>query len=96
MNSNIQIISFIVSFIYGVIFYFVTKINFYLIKDFKLYLKHILTFIYTLDMAIIYIIILYHINKGYFHIYFIMLVFIGFIIGYIIDKKLSKLNVKKT
>ena len=96
MNSNIQIISFIVSFIYGVIFYFVTKINFYLIKDLKLYLKHILTFIYTLDMAIIYIIILYHLNRGYFHIYFIMLVFLGFIIGYIIDKKLSKLNVKKT
>ena len=96
MNSNIQIISFIVSFIYGVIFYFVTKINFHLIKDLKLYLKHILTFIYTLDMAIIYIIILYHINKGYFHIYFIMLVFLGFIMGYIIDKKLSKLNVKKT
>ena len=88
MNSNIQIISFIVSFIYGVIFYFVTNINVYLIKDLKLYLKHILTFIYTLDMAIIYIIILYHLNKGYFHIYFIM--------GYIIDKKLSKLSVKKT
>ena len=96
MNSNIQIISFVVSFIYGLIFYFVTKINFYLIKDLKLYLKHILTFIYTLDMAIIYIIILYHLNKGYFHIYFIMVVFLGFIMGYIIDKKLSKLSVKKT
>ena len=96
MNSNIQILSFVVSFIYGVIFYFITKINFQLIKDLKLYLKHILTFIYTLDMAIIYIIILYHINKGYFHIYFIMLVFIGFIIGYVANQKLSKLNVKKT
>ncbi len=95
MNSNIQIISFVVSFIYGLIFYFVTKINFYLIKDLKLYLKHILTFIYTLDMAIIYIIILYHINRGYFHIYFMMLVFLGFIIGYFANQKLSKLNVKK-
>ena len=90
-----QIISFIISFIYGLIFYFLTVLNFKLIEDLKVYLKHILTFIYTLDMTIIYIIILYKLNKGYFHIYFIMMVFLGFGISYIIHQKiLSKMDVK--
>ena len=95
MNSTVQIISFIVSFIFGIIFYYLTKINFKLIEDLKIYLKHFLTFIYTIDMAIIYMIIIYKLNKGYFHIYFIMMVVIGFIIGYVLDKKyFSKITVK--
>ena len=88
MTSNLQIISFLVSFIYGIFFYFLTIINFKLIESLKVYLKHILTFIYTIDMTIIYIIIIYHLNKGYFHIYFIMMVFIGFFIGLVLHKKL--------
>ena len=65
-------------------------------ESLKVYLKHILTFIYTIDMTIIYIIIIYHLNKGYFHIYFIMMVFIGFFIGLVLHKKLlSKIDVKR-
>ena len=96
MTSNLQIISFLVSFIYGIFFYFLTVINFKLIESLKVYLKHILTFIYTIDMTIIYIIIIYHLNKGYFHIYFIMMVFIGFSSGLLLHKKLlSKIDVKR-
>ena len=96
MSSFLQIITFIVSFIFGIGFYFLTVINFKLIENFNIHLQHFLTLIYTLDMTIIYIIILYHINKGYFHIYFIFSVFIGFLMGYILDKKIvSKIHVKK-
>jgi len=96
MTSQLQLISFIVSFIYGIIFYFITTINFKLIENLKLIIQHILSFIYVLDMIIIYIIIFYHLNKGYFHIYFILIVFIGFFIGFIIHKKIfSKINVKR-
>ena len=96
MSSTLQLISFLVSFLYGIFFYFLTSLNFYLIKDLKLYLKHILTFIYVIDMTIIYIIIFYQLNKGYFHIYFILMVFVGFFIGYLIYKNfLSKINVKR-
>ena len=95
MSSALQLISFLVSFLYGIFFYFLTSLNFYLIKDLKLYLKHILTFVYVIDITIIYIIIFYHLNKGYFHIYFILMVFVGFLIGYIIQKHIiSKINVK--
>lgn len=87
MNSNLQLISFLVSFLFGLIFYFLTYINFKLIKDLKKLFQHLLTFIYVIDMTIIYIIIFYHLNKGYFHIYFIFTVFIGFILGFLINKK---------
>ena len=96
MTSKLQLISFLVSFIFGIFFYFLTILNFSLIKDLKLYIQHILTFIYTIDMTIIYIIIFYHLNKGYFHIYFIFMVFLGFFAGFLINIKfLSKIDVKK-
>lgn len=96
MTSNMQLISFLVSFIYGIGFYYLTIINFRLIKDLKIYIQHIITFIYVLDMIIIYIILLYHLNKGYFHIYFIGMVMMGYFVGFITNKRiLSKINVNK-
>lgn len=96
MNSNMQLISFLISFIYGIIFYYLTIFNFRLIRDLKIYLQHIITFIYVLDMIIIYIILLYHLNKGYFHIYFIGTVFMGYFVGFITNKRIfSKIYVNK-
>ena len=93
MNSNLQLISFLVSFIFGIFFYLLTNLNFKLIKDLKKYIQHILTFLYVMDMIVIYIIIFYHLNKGYFHIYFILMVFVGYLVGFIIYKKiLSKIK----
>lgn len=96
MTSNLQLVSFIVSFIFGIMFYFLTYINFKLLKNLKLFIQHILTLVYVLDMIIIYIIIFYKLNKGYFHIYFLFIVILGFIVGYIINKKyLSKIIVNR-
>lgn len=96
MTSNMQLLTFLISFIYGVLFYYLTIINFKLIEDLKKYMKHIITFIYVLDMIIIYIIMLYNLNKGYFHIYFIVMVIIGYFVGFITNKRIiSKINVNK-
>ena len=96
MNSTLQLISFFISFIYGILFCFITLLNFKLIENLKKYIQHILTFIYVMDMTIIYIIILYYLNKGYFHIYFIMMVFVGYFVGFITYKKfLSKIIVNQ-
>lgn len=91
-----QLISFFISFIYGVIFYYLTILNFKLINNSKKIIKHILTFLYVIDMVIIYIIIFYNLNKGYFHIYFIAMVMIGYFVGFITNKKIkSKINVNR-
>ena len=96
MNSNIQLISILISFIYGILFYSLTNLLFKLINNLKVIYKHIITFIYVLDMSIIYMIILYKINLGYFHIYFIFMVFLGFIIGEFLSKYLkSKIDVNR-
>ena len=95
MNSNIQLLSLFVSFLFGIIFYYITCINFKLINNLKKYLKHIITIIYVFDMTIIYILIIYNINKGYFHIYFISMVFLGYFVGYLTKLYfISKISVK--
>ena len=53
------------------------------------------SFIYGIFMTVIYVIILYKLNNGYFHIYFILMVFIGYYVGYLTKLLLlSKTNVK--
>lgn len=95
MNSVNQIISFIVSFLYGFIFFLLTKVNFYLIEQLKNIIKNIITVVFVLDMIFLYILILYKINGGYFHIYFIVTVVFGYIISFVFYKKFfSKINVK--
>ena len=91
-----QLLSFAISFVYGIIFYYLTILNFKLISNSKKIIQHILTFIYVIDMVILYIIIFYHLNKGYFHIYFIAMVIIGYFVGFITNKKIiSKIIVNK-
>ena len=90
MTSNLQLISFLVLFFYGVFFYLLTILNFRLLKDVKVYIEHLLTFVYVLDMTIIYILIFYHLNKGYFHIYFILMVFVGFFVMMFLHHKYGK------
>lgn len=95
MTSNIQLISLLISFVFGILFYYLTVLNFEIIKSLNIYLKHIITAIYVIDMTIIYAILLYKINNGYFHIYFIMLVIVGYFVGFITNKLyLSKISVK--
>lgn len=96
MTSNMQLLSFLVSYLFGICFYFITIINFKLINTLKVYIQHIITFVYVMDMIIIYIIIFYNLNKGYFHIYFIIMVFIGYLCGYLLNKKIiSKIDVNR-
>ena len=96
MSSNIQLISIFISFLYGIIFYYLTYLNFKLIDILKVIYKHIITFIFVLDIAIIYMLILYKLNNGYFHIYFIFMAIFGFFVGYLFHKKIiSKIVVNK-
>lgn len=94
MTSNLQLISFLVSFLFGIGFFCLTCLNFKIIKNLKKIIKHVITGIYVLDITIIYVIIIYHINKGYFHIYFIIMVILGYFVGFITNKHIiSKISV---
>ena len=55
MNSYVQVISLLVSFIYGIVFYILSKFNKYIISNKNNIVKLLVTTVYVVDMVIIYI-----------------------------------------
>ena len=81
MNYKIQLISFLVSFLFGIFFFYTNMLNKKIINKQKIYYKYIITFLYIINITLIYIILIYKINKGIFHIYFLIMVLLGYIIS---------------
>lgn len=99
MELNLQIICLIFSFLYGMAYYFSSLFNKYIIEKTKNIYKVIITFIFVLNLVIIYLIVLYKINNGIFHVYFLLFFLLGFFISVKIRqpivhffKKLAKKN----
>ena len=90
MNSYIQVLSFIISFIYGIIFYLLTRFNNYILENKHKVLRFIITLVFIVDVVILYVYLMYKVNNGYFHIYFIIVVIIGFVIMNKFYDKLQK------
>lgn len=81
MNSYVQVISLLVSFIYGIVFYILSKFNKYIISNKNNIVKLLVTTVYVVDMVIIYIFIMYEINFGNIHPYFIISLILGFVLS---------------
>ena len=88
MILKLQIYSLIFSFIYGFIFYFLIILNKKYLYNNKLSL--VIDILFIIDNVLIYFIVLRYINNGIFHIYFSIMIILGFIIGYFLDKKIRK------
>lgn len=81
MNSYVQVISLLVSFIYGIVFYILSNFNKYIISNKNNIVKLLVTTVYVVDMVIIYIFIMYKINFGNIHPYFIISLILGFVLS---------------
>lgn len=81
MSLKLQIISLIVSFIYGIFFSKLLKINYKIIYNNKKSIKIIGTFIFIIVNSLLYFYILLKINNGIIHIY----LFLSLLFGYIIE-----------
>ena len=92
MNYKIQIISLAYSFGYGILFFFLNILNEKLSSKNKL-IYIIELFLFIIINALLYITILYKINFGILHIYFLFMLMLGFYFASFIKKILSK-NVK--
>lgn len=79
MNSYIQLICLVVSFIYGIILYYSNMINCNLFRDKNILIKSIGSILYINNMALLYIVFLYYMNSGIMHIYFILFMVLGYI-----------------
>lgn len=96
MNLVIQIKSLLVSFLYGVFFYMFFRMNTKYLYYEKLLVRIIISFLFSLDMALLYFIILKEINSGIIHPYFIGMIIIGFITSnFVVKNKIFKRLIKK-
>ena len=91
MDYKIQLLSFLVSFLFGIFFCFTNYGNKKLIYNKKIIFQYIITFLYMINITLIYIVILYKVNIGIFHIYFLIMVFLGYLSGLYLLKKVNKI-----
>lgn len=96
MDYKLQILSFLVSFLFGSFFYLTSVLNFKLIRNFSKVLKYFITMIYVLDISLLYVLLMYKVNSGIIHVYFVLVLFIGFFLTFVYGKKLQKIcKIKK-
>lgn len=87
MSSGIQILSLLVSFGYGVVFYLVSRFNNFMVAKKSLVVQLVFSTILVVDLVILYIYIMYKINLGSVHPYFVAMVVLGYILMYFNYKK---------
>lgn len=90
MGLIVQIYSFLFSFCYGIFFFILLEINYKLIYSDCVFIKILYSFIFIIFNALLFFIILYKINNGIIHIYFIIMILIGYIISYFLFYKFFK------
>lgn len=82
MKLNIQIYSFLYSFLFGIGFYFLLDIFNKLIVKLNIVLRIILSFLFIMILASLYFLGLLYINNGVLHIYFLLSILVGYIFVY--------------
>ena len=87
MDLDIQIKTLVISFVFGMILSYIIKSQYKYFFDSKIIFKILLSIIFTFDVVLIYFLILRFINNGIFHIYFIFMIIIGYILGINLTKK---------
>ena len=98
MSANLQLICFLASFLYGVIFGLLSKLHFKLISKYHQIFQLLISIVFVIDIVLGYILIMYHLNLGIFHIYFLIFIFLGFISSialYVYIKNIIKNKFKK-
>ena len=86
MSSNVQLWCFLISFLYGLFFGLMSKLHFWLIKDYTFCFRFLISVVFVIDCVLGYILVMYHLNLGIFHIYFDVFVFIGFVLAFPLHK----------
>lgn len=91
MNSYVQVFSFLVSFIYGIVFYLFARFNKFILSNKNNVIKLLVTLVFVIDMVILYIYIMYKVNFGMIHPYFVAVVLVGYIFMMFLYDKCSML-----
>lgn len=79
MNSYIQLISLLVSFGYGILLFYLNRFNIKIIRGKNIVIRSIISLLYLFDIALLYIVILYKLNSGIWHVYFALCIILGYV-----------------
>ena len=82
MDLDIQIYSFLVSFLFGIVFYYLLDFFNKVICKLKICFKIIFSFLFIIIMSLFYFIIMLYVNNGVIHIYFLLSILVGYIFVY--------------
>ena len=93
MDAKTQLIILAFSYLYGFILYYLIFINNRVIKNMKSIYRSIITILFMYNIVLIYIISIFKINNGNFHIYFFIMIILGYISNIKVTKKMAN-NVK--
>jgi hypothetical protein len=91
MDYKVQLISFLFSFLFGIFFYLTSFINYKIVDKYNIIFRYLITLTYILDISLLYILMMYKINYGIIHIYFVIVLFIGYFVGVVYCKKIRKI-----
>lgn len=88
MELSVQLQVLTVSFVYGILFSYLLKVQYKFLFETKLFYKILMTTLFIFDNCLLYFLILRTINNGIFHIYFLFSLIIGYLFGnYLVNKK---------
>ena len=88
MILKIQILSLIYSFFYGIGFFLLLEINYKFLYEGKLVYRIIISFLFIIFISLLYFLGLLKINNGIIHIYFFLDFFTGYLLSFVIYKKI--------
>ncbi len=85
MNSYTQLFSLLISFGYGILIYYLNIFNKKIVCHKNIIIKVIINILYVFNMSMLYVVLLYYVNNGILHIYFVFFILLGY--GYFCVKK---------
>ncbi len=89
MSSSLSLWCFFFSFCYGFLFGFLTYFHFLVVNKFNKLFQVLITFVFMLDIVLGYLLSLYVICSGIFHIYFLFFIFLGFFLFFYLRKNVK-------
>ena len=90
MDLNLQIITAIFSFIFGIIFSLFLKVNYKIIYNSNKFIKILGTTLVVMISVMAYFLLLQKLNNALFHFYHLILLVLGFISSHLPARKIVK------
>ena len=89
MILKVQIFSILYSFFYGILFFILLEVNYKLLYSGKLLYRIIISFLFVIFISLLYFWGLLKVNNGIIHVYFLIAMFTGYLLSFVIYKKIN-------